>query len=252
MFRKILKRVKWTILLCIIFVLLLYAGMVLLLDGMNIIDSEQTESMNNSSSSDSSSNNLNTTVSDENLQNLMKKSDEEVWALLTDNKFKKKPTLSQMPRSQMNDVITTIQVTVRTESGDLQAGVRVNKALADLFKAFFQDLYEYCPDFYVLISESYNFKNKSNGEASSHAFGAAVDINAEYNPIGREPYTAEEYANLGDKEKHYVIYKDSKMVKIAKKYSLAWGGLWSGKKDNKHFSFIGDWSRTKTIQQYGS
>ena len=41
--------------------------------------------------------------------------------------------------------------------------------------------------------------------------------------------------------KNRIIYSGSKIVEIAHKYSLLWGGEWSSnKKSTMHFSFIGD------------
>ena len=242
--RRLLKRLKWIIFICAIFSLIIYAGTIILLDGMNIIDA---------GAATGSSSNINTAITDEELKELIKKSDSEIWQLLTGTAYDSKPTLSQVPESLMEPRITDLTVPVRTANGDSTTVFQVNQALAGLFTAFFKDLYDQCPDFYVSNSGGYVFKDVNNGTTgamSAHAVGAAVDINDEYNPWQAEPYTKEQYNSLGEPEKHYVIYYDSPMVQIAKKYTLSWGGFWT-RKDGMHFSFIGDWTRARTLQEYG-
>ena len=248
MLKKILlKRIRRTLLICIICIMLIFAGIVLILEGTNLVDSGESGSISNS---------ISTAITDVDIKDLIQKSDSEVWELLTGTAYDKKPTLTQVPESLMSSRLTDITVPIRTSSGSSETTFTVNTALAKLFTAFFQDLYNECPDFYVVNFGGYVFKDVNNGTTgsmSAHAVGAAVDINAEQNPWLQKPYTKDEYEKLDSDLKHYVIYYDSPMVQIAKKYTLSWGGLWrDDRKDPMHFSFIGDWTRARTLQEYGS
>ena len=157
-------------------------------------------------------------VEDEGIRKLMSMSDKEVWKLLTGTEYSEKPKAAQVTKKEMSKRMTTISVKTRTADGDKTVNVQVNEALADLFTAFLNDLYNNCPDFYVSIDLGYSYRDvtgKTN-DLSAHAFGAAIDINATKNPYNTTP--PKKMANV-KKDKNYVIACDSKVVQIAKKYT---------------------------------
>lgn len=57
---------------------------------------------------------------------------------------------------------------------------------------------------------------------SNHSYGTAFDINAEYNPLGKDPAKVNEKGSV------------MKLVKIAHKWGFYWGGHF-GRKDGMHF-----------------
>ena len=63
--RRLLKRLKWIIFICAIFSLIIYAGTIILLDGMNIIDA---------GAATGSSSNINTAITDDAAKELAKRS----------------------------------------------------------------------------------------------------------------------------------------------------------------------------------
>ncbi len=190
-------------------------------------------------------------VNDKDIEKLMAMSDKEVWKLLTGKEYSSKPTSSQVTQENMTGRMTTISVKTRTANGDTTTSFQVNKALAGIFTAFFNDLYNECPDFYIHSDGGYVYRDVrgSAGRLSAHAFGAAIDINASQNPQGAIP--PRKIADV-KKDKNYVIACNSKIVQIAKKYTLCWGGYFSSNQDGMHFSFIGDWTRAQTISKYSS
>jgi hypothetical protein len=60
---------------------------------------------------------------------------------------------------------------------------------------------------------------------SNHAFGVAIDLNAHWNQLGKEP------AKLGDKG--CVL----EMVDVAAKHGFFWGGNYKNRKDGMHFEY---------------
>lgn len=186
------------------------------------------------------------------LNSLMACSDSEVWELLTGTAYNSKPTSSQVSESQMSQRMQTITVPIRTASGDSTTNISVNSALANLFTAFYTDIYNVCPDFYINDTYCYEYRavsGSSTGALSAHSFGAAVDINAGDNPQGVTPPQRLQDV-VGNR--NYVIYAESPIVTIAKRYTLCWGGYFSSNKDGMHFSFIGDWTRARTISEYST
>ncbi len=186
------------------------------------------------------------------LKNLMSCSDSEVWQLLTGTAYSDKPTSSQVTEAQISQRMKTITVPIRTPNGDSTSSIPVNSALAELFMAFYTDIYNNCPDFYIETNYGYCYRTvsgASTGALSAHAFGAAVDINADQNPQGPvPPQKLEDVIS----NKNYVIYAESPIVSIAKKYTLCWGGYFRSNKDGMHFSFIGDWTRARTLSEYST
>ncbi len=111
-------------------------------------------------------------------------------------------------------------------SGKIQCHVKVADAIRFLFVELEQlglldDIHTwdgmYCP----------RFIRGSTKVLSNHAFGTAFDINATWNPIGKEP--AKE-GKLG------CLYR---IVPIALKHRFYWGGFYSARPDGMHFEYAG-------------
>lgn len=238
---KILKTVKKiTIIVHIAFAIIAIVGFIFILSNLGIVN------LDNIGGTSSIGGSIDLTVTDVDLKTLMAMSDSEVWELLTGGAFSSKPGRRDITESEMNARMQTITIPIRTENGDSTTTVKVNVALANLFTAFFNDLYTNCPDFYIKSVVGYSFRANVNNTSvlSSHAFGAAVDINPDENPNNSTPPSS--------KTDNYTIYTGSKMVEVGKKYTLYWGGYYKKTKDPMHFSFIGDNTRAGTLNFYGS
>lgn len=90
---------------------------------------------------------------------------------------------------------------------------------------------------------------------SAHAFGAACDINPNSpgNSNEETPYKtwASVEKNVSGKSKYETIYKESKVIQIAHKYTITNGVDWNNPKDAMHFSFIGDKTREQSKEIAG-
>lgn len=187
-------------------------------------------------------------IKDPKIRELLLKSDSEIWKLLTGTAFDSKPKPNQISAETMASKIQSINVPIRTKDGNSNMNIEVNKELAGVFTSFFNDLYNECPDFYIIPENTYGYTfKKTTGSdqdiLSAHSFGAAVDINSSYNIQGNDPPS--------EKTNDYVIFKDSHMVELIKKYTMCWGGYFTtSKPDGMHISFIGDWSREETFDKY--
>lgn len=109
-------------------------------------------------------------------------------------------------------------VTINTRSG---AEFQVHKLVAPAFQGFLNALeasgYHIKPD----QSFGYAFRNITHGnELSEHAYGDAIDINAQENPYSRSRLVTNLPANVRD---------------LAKQYGLVWGGSWKSPIDPMHF-----------------
>ena len=135
--------------------------------------------------------------------------------------------------------------------------ITVNKALAPLWLAFFEDVYNEATDFVIgSFDGCYVYRNATSGSSlSAHAYGAACDINASTtgNGYNDKSYTQDQWEKLPEtRAKYQIIYRGSKVVQIAHKYTLSNGSDWgNGGKDAMHFSYIRDWSREKAISCQG-
>ena len=149
----------------------------------------------------------------------------------------------------------TIEVPIRVWSGKglntkiTKKRITINKNLVGLWTAFFTELSnieEFVIDPNTLYG--YSYRSRTGGSTlSSHALGAAVDINPNIqgNGYGDHVMTKSERDKLGknNKVKYQTIYKGSPMQELAKKYTLSWGGAWNSSTDAMHFSYVGDGSR---------
>ncbi|WP_279480232.1 phage tail tape measure protein [Aureimonas sp. SK2] len=112
-------------------------------------------------------------------------------------------------------------VTIQAPGG---AKFQVHAAAAESFQGFVNELeaggYAIDPK----TSGGYNHRNKRGGGGlSQHAYGNAIDINWNRNPMGRQLVT-DMPANVSD---------------IAAKHGLSWGGDWKRTKDAMHFEWTG-------------
>ncbi len=94
----------------------------------------------------------------------------------------------------------------------------VNAKYAQNFQGFIKDLEG--TGYKIKSIGGYNYRNiAGTNKLSNHAFGDAIDINPQQNPMGRKLVT-DLPSNVGD---------------LAAKNGLSWGGAWNSKKDAMHF-----------------
>lgn len=104
---------------------------------------------------------------------------------------------------------------IATTSG---LGADVNAKYAKQFQGFVTDLES--TGYKIKSIGGYNYRNiAGTNKLSNHAFGDAIDINPQQNPMGKSLVT-DLPANVGE---------------MAAKYGLSWGGAWNSKKDAMHF-----------------
>lgn len=193
--------------------------------------------------------------------------EKEAWNKLTDNLLDERPEVPDPENApQIHDKLskkmTKTKIKIRTWKGeeglerkDETVVIEVNEELEDLWKNFFEDIYNEAPDF--VISELYGYRQDKVGGGqvgvqSGHDYGAAFDINATQNPLNKEPLTEEEWKQLPEtRGKYEEIYIGSKVKEIADRYTLSWGGDWISKKDNMHVSYIADNTRDFLKDKYG-
>lgn len=193
--------------------------------------------------------------------------EKEAWNRLTDNLLDERPEVPDPENvSQIHDKLSKkikkIKVKIRVWKGeeglerkDEVVTIDVNEELEDLWKNFFEDIYNEAPDF--VISELYGYRQDKVGGGqvgvqSGHDYGAAFDINATQNFLNKKPLTEEEWRQLPEtRGKYEEIYIGSKVKEIADRYTLSWGGDWISKKDNMHVSYISDNTRDFLKDKHG-
>lgn len=203
----------------------------------------------------SSQNNIGNIPTD--TKSVIKLNTAQAYQLVTGNSaITSHPSSSVFPKSKADSMMVTIPVKIRVwttglETGESFKNITVNKNLATFWQSFFQSLYDNAPKFVIdpntLYGYSYRTKTGNKGSLSAHALGTAVDINPDIkgNEYGGHVYTEAEWNQLGESRmKYQTIYENSPMVKIAKEYSLVWGGSWNTK-DAMHFSFVGDTNKSR-------
>lgn len=111
--------------------------------------------------------------------------------------------------------------------------LQVNAKLKDVIKTMYEDIYN--DPSKPVINSTHCFRNEQ--DYPGHAFGAAVDINPDQNPMnGRYG----DMDNYDPKNNKLSMDKNHPIVKIIRdKYGWDWGGDWSDDKDYMHFSFMG-------------
>jgi len=208
---------------------------------------------------------IDTTIDNPSVETLINLSQAEAWDLLIGKRTNEySPFISQ---GAMSKRITTITVPYRkwddTEGTDpikntvkAEAKIRINAALADLWLAFFTDVYNEATDFVIdTFSGCYVYRKVTNGERlSPHSYGVACDLNAGTwgNGYGTTSFTKSEWEALPEtRRKYQVIYRGSKVVQIAHKYTLINGSDWGKPHDSMHFSYIADFDRERAIKCQG-
>jgi hypothetical protein len=110
--------------------------------------------------------------------------------------------------------------TIRTASGKT---VTVHSAAAESFKGFIDELE--ASGYKIDSLGGYNYRTKRNGTSlSQHAYGNAIDINPQKNPMTYGPLVTDMPKNISD---------------MAAKHGLSWGGDWKNSKDAMHFEWTG-------------
>lgn len=202
----------------------------------------------------------------EEIEEVLGLSDQDAWIRLTNDVLDSRPK-DKAPEngSEIQDAvqpkIKPITVKIRTwknsegmEKEDKEIKLNVNEELEEVWKNFFDDIYNEAPDF--VINELYGYRidaigKNQVGALSAHNYGAAVDINASQNYANKQPLTKEEWEKLPEtREKYEQIYQGSKVIDIAHRYTLSWGGEWINLKDPMHISFFSDYNRDELKNRF--
>ena len=261
MFKKIRRIV---LIVNIVQTVMFVVGFILVLSEAGIIDVGATTNNSNS--------NLDLTITDPDIQEILAKTDEEVWKALTGGLLSsrpddKSPSNADEIEAAVRKQIVDITVPIRTWENpsddsnlnmkDSEATIQVNSFLEKFWIGFFNDLYKNCPKFAIVDVGCFRIDGlgaRQIGFKSAHTYGAAVDINPDKagNTYGSTaPYSKSEWEALPENHlKYQIIYKDSPMVQVAQAYTLNWGGSWShGTYDIMHFSFVCDGKTRAEWQQ---
>ena len=210
--------------------------------------------------------NIDPNIDDVDVATIIKWDQETAWKYLIG-----RATLDRHPNiteSEMNSRVIDIEVPMRkwksgtgnntrTDTERVMQKITVNKAIANVWKAFFEDVYENAPDFVIGSYDGcYEYRPITNGTVlSPHSYGVACDINASVTGNGYDDrsMSSTEWEKLPEtRAKYQVIYKGYPVVQIAHKYTLINGSDWNnGGHDAMYFSFISDWTRDKSISCQG-
>lgn len=200
---------------------------------------------------------------------ILELSDSEAWNKLTNGKLSSRPADKEPAnradiQAEVSNKIIPITVKIRTWAGDSglettdkEVEIQVNEELKDVWEGFFEDVYNEATDFVINEFGGYRIDGTGYGQVgarSAHEYGAAIDLNWSFNPYGtRAPLTKQEWDNLPEtRSKYEIIYSSSKVVEIAHKYTLSWGGDWNTVYDIMHFSFFGDQDRNYLKEKWGN
>jgi hypothetical protein len=97
------------------------------------------------------------------------------------------------------------------------ASFKVNERMAPQFIGFLEDLE--ATGYRVISSGGWAYRNiRGRRRVSQHAYGNAIDIDAEHNRLGSSRHNFPEETSA-----------------IARKWGLSWGAEWGGRKDPMHF-----------------
>ncbi len=211
----------------------------------------------------SSDSNVDSNIDSADVEKLTNLSQSEAWSLLIGKSTSEEhPEIS---KDQMSKFTTEVKVPIRTwKSGNghnpatdtekREVTITVNKGLASLWQAFFNDLYNNAQDFVIKSMDGCYVYKRTGSTLSAHAYGAACDINADAvgNRYSDHSYSKSQWQALPEtRAKYEVVYKGSSAVKIAHKYTLINGSDWRSSKDAMHFSYIRDYSRKSAIECKG-
>ncbi len=114
------------------------------------------------------------------------------------------------------------------------ASITVNAALADTVVKIFDEIYENDLRFPISSLSSYSYRTTANsGRLSEHAYGTAIDVNANENYC---VYSSGEVVGSFYKpyESPYSVVPE--IINIFRKYNFKWGGSFG---DYMHFSYFG-------------
>jgi len=112
----------------------------------------------------------------------------------------------------------------------------VNYKLANNVKAIFEEIYALEIKFPIIELSGYEYRRASGGGLpytdilSHHSFGAAIDINKDYNDL---------YIGKDRRNKKSPYYIPKSVIDIFAKYGWAWGGNFKECKDTMHFQYLG-------------
>lgn len=202
------------------------------------------------------------------LSQIIMMSDEEIWSLCTGGRYTTKPTDFKSVESELKqcqkEMETSITFNVWDWDGTSMTKVSktrtlyCNRVIAPLLEKIFAEIYAH-PDKPVINDIGcYNVRAVSGGSSpSAHAFGCAVDINptaaaGDYgNGLHMKAPTKQEWDALPDSRgKQELVYEGGPVATAFKRYGFEWGGDFNSRKDNMHFSFIGDNKRSKGQSNY--
>lgn len=204
---------------------------------------------------------------------------DQIWEYISEGKYTTKDAARADAKANYNEckefwesMYYTIEVPVwvwgDAEKQTIVASTKkitCNRNLAVFWTDFFTDLYN-CSDQYVMneiLNPVWRWVSGMEGVAvSMHSYGIAFDINpstkhdgdsfmpmALYSP----PYSSPDKLPY-DEWRHTVCTFSSSWLEVAKSYKLSWGGTWSSRHDNMHFSMPGgdtDLDKTVYINQIG-
>lgn len=220
------------------------------------------------------------TLNDEELIML---SENEAWTLISNGYFNAYPNVayktikSEVAAIQASNTKTiTVKVWYWANPSDdtdmtkttVTKTFAVNSTIASLFEHAFEDIYNDPSKPVINIGDAgmgtwvLRGKNHNdNNTLSSHAIGAAIDINPSTgsfyvngtwygNAYGQKAMSQNIWAQLPEcHKKYHVLYNDCPIVKIFKSYGFYWGGDWSSGTDCMHLAFIGDGSSARKTGQ---
>ena len=135
-----------------------------------------------------------------------------------------------MPTAWERDKIISIPLPAPMRYGPYPVkSIRIHHKLVGPFHDAFSDIYR-AALWHVVESYGggYNFRLiRGGGNLSMHAFGAAIDIDPEHNPLGASPNEC----SLGSTPAGTAV------VRLFEKNGFSWGGKFSGRKDCQHFQY---------------
>lgn len=200
--------------------------------------------------------------------------EDEMWDYLTAGLIKSYPTASVSEMySGLSNLRNKYGVTIRVpvwywkypnddtnfEKVKQYKTFYVNKAIAQLFKHAFEDIFNHESKPVINLADTgagcWNIRGKTNSMSSrisTHAVGAAIDLNPSTgsfningtwygNGFQHQTVTEDLWKELPEcHNKYHVLYDGSTIVNIFKSYGFVWGGDWESPKDSMHLSFIGE------------
>lgn len=264
---------KWiAIISTIISVFSLIVWILFLLNELDILDLTDYAGVSGTDSTTA----VNNHISNAEIREILAMSDAEVWQGLTGGLLSARPNEETPANADAISAAVEAQletITVPTWGWEDEAdetnlnkvtknrSFSVNSFLADIWIAFFTDLYHTDENFVIADNFYGCYRNDVDGIGykSAHTYGAGIDLNwyEAGNPDGNNVhiYTKEEVEAMPESHlKYQIIYQDSPIVQIAHKYTMVWGGEFGGSyKDIMHFSFVCDGkTREERIQLYGN